>query len=283
MVENSRDYELLTRRVMADLLGLAPASLLEHDVKVQGKATAHQIDVLWEAPADFGGPVTVLFECKKHARRIEQKDLMAFRTVVDDVAAVRGATIGVFVVSSGYQSGAVNIASTYGIVILELREPRPSDLRGRVTDIDLTLKVQIPVITDWEIVASDESAKTDTAFRVSTDQRLVLADGRTFTLAEVVCEGVLDGFDEVQPQRIKRDFPSPANLLGTGIQIHSVSATVGAESFSENHHIGGAERFSLVLNATIPGASAFVMEDGQMRGDVETLRALLTMRDPDLG
>jgi len=34
-----------------------------------------------------------------------------------------------------------------------------------------------------------------------------------------------------------------------------------------------------VLNATIPGASAFLMDDGQMRGDIDALRALVNAPD----
>ena len=273
----ARDYELLTKRVMGVLLGLAPDSPLAHDVKVQGKATAHQIDVLWDAPANFGGPFTVLFECKKHARRIEQKDLMAFRTVVDDVAAVRGVALGVFVVSSGYQSGALNIASTYGIVILELREPRPSDMHGRITAIDFTFRIQVPVITDWEVVATSANAGDNTSARFAADHPVVLPDGRVTTLANIVSDGVIDGYDRVDAVRVTRNFAgNPAILDGTSIQIQSVSATVGAESIVRPLRIGGAERFSLVLNATIPGASAFMMDDGQMRGDVDSLRALVS-------
>lgn len=270
----AREYELLAKRVMEVLLGLAPDSPMEHDVRVEGRATAHQIDVLWEAPSAFGGPFTVLFECKKHEARIKQKDLLAFRTVIDDIAVVRGETLGVFVVWSGYQSGAVNVASTYGIVILELREPQPNDLRGRITGIDVTLTVQVPVITDWDIVATDADSDKRSA-RVLTGHRMLLPDGQVTSLGRLVTEGVLDGFDEVPPTRVTKDFASPAILEGTGIRIHSVSATVGAVCTTQTLQTGGAERFSLVLNATIPGASAFLMDDGQMRGDIDALRALV--------
>lgn len=215
----------------------------------------------------------MLFECKKHARRVEKKDLMAFRTLVDDVAAVRGETVGVFVVSSGYQSGAVNVASTYGIVILELREPTPDDLRGRALVTNLELKFQVPVITDWEIAASDPHATEYGNGRVSTDHPVVLPNGRVSTLIRIVTEGVLEGFDAIPPTRVTREFPDPAVFEGTSIRIHSVSAIVGAVSITQTIRSGGAERFSLVLNATIPGASAFVMDDGQIRGDVDALRA----------
>jgi hypothetical protein len=261
---------------MEALLGLAPDAPLAHDVKVQGRATTHQIDVLWEAPGAFGGPFTVLFECKKHARRVEQKDLMAFRTVVDDVAAVRGETLGVFVVSSGYQSGAVNIASTCGIVILELREPRPSDLNGRITAIDFTFKIQVPVITDGEVVVTSANADDDTSARFAADHPVVLPDGRVTTLTNIVSDGVIEGYDRVDPVRVTRNFAgNPAILQGTSIQIQSISATVGADSIVQPLRLGGAERFSLVLNATVPGASAFLMEDGKLSGDVDSLRALV--------
>lgn len=220
-VDEARDFELLTKHVMEVLLGLAPDAPLGHNVRVQGKAEHHQIDVLWEAPTAFGGPFTVLFECKKHARRVEKKDLMAFRTLVDDVAAVRGETVGVFVVSSGYQSGAVNIASTYGIVILELREPTPNDLRGRALVTSLELRIQVPVITGWDIVASGENAAENRAERVSTDHPVVLPDGSVSTLGRIVTEGVLEGFDAIPPRKVTREFSVPAVFEGTSVRIHS--------------------------------------------------------------
>lgn len=271
----SREYELLTRRVMSRVLDVAPESRLAHDVQVQGRATSHQIDVLWEAPKEFGGPFTVLFECKTHGRRIEQHDLLAFKAVVDDVRAFRGTTYGVFVVASGYQSGAKRVANTYDIVILELREPHPHDLRGRIAEVVLEIRGFMPTIGGWDVQATDGSGRDSGSLEVSTHHPVILPNGQVTTLADIVLEGALDGFAPVKPVEVVREFPEPAILAGTQVRIHRVAAMVGVQEQVTTTRIGGAERLSLTLNATLSGAFAFIMNDGQVLGDREALRSLL--------
>jgi hypothetical protein len=238
-------------------------------------ATSHQIDVLWEAPEEFGGPFTVLFECKTHGRRIEQHDLLAFKAVIDDVTALRGTTYGVFVVASGYQSGAKRVADTYDIIILELREPQPGDLRGRVSNIVLEIRAQVPSITAWDVQAFDVRGGPAQSLPVAKNHPVILPDGQVTSLIGIISEGVLDGFSSVASVEIVKEFPEPAILACTDIRITRVAALVRAEQAVTTTRIGGVEGFSLTLNATLSGASAFIMRDGNLRGDKEALRSLL--------
>ena len=57
--------------------------------------------------------------------------------------------------------------------------------------------------------------------------------------------------------------------------LDRVAALVRAEQAVTTTRIGGVEGFSLTLNATLSGASAFIMRDGNLRGDKEALRSLL--------
>ena len=280
MSAESDDYELLTKRIISDLLEVAPESPPLHNQRVAGKGATHQIDVLWEVPPELGGPCTAIFECKHHKRNVEQKDIIAFKGVVDDIAAVRGPTYGVFVVSSGYQKGARTFASTYDIVILELREPQEGDWHGRIRQIEITIHAQIPRITDWDIRADSGHADQNPPAGAFTDHPIVLPNGERTTLGKIVTEGTIQGFGAQEPVRVTRQLPQPATLEGTSIRIQSVSATVAAEQITLTSTVGGARLMSLVLNACIPGAAAFIRHDGHVFGDVDELRGLLLPRDP---
>jgi hypothetical protein len=72
-------------------------------VKIPGRATKHQIDVLWDINHD--GEQRVIFECRLYKSKIKQKDLLAFRTGIEDVQSPDRPVYGFMVTLTGYQSG----------------------------------------------------------------------------------------------------------------------------------------------------------------------------------
>jgi len=59
---------------------------------------------------------------------------------------------GAIVARTGFQSGALELASKYGIVLYELREPRESDWQGYMTGANLTLQLFSPVVRSLQFV-----------------------------------------------------------------------------------------------------------------------------------
>jgi len=83
VTEESAAYEDLTRHLIGRLGELRGVSSLrlERNVVIQGKATHHQIDVIWQFKVAGSDQVqTVLFECRHY--RSALKRLIPFQGVV---------------------------------------------------------------------------------------------------------------------------------------------------------------------------------------------------------
>lgn len=121
----STEYETLTQQLLRLITKRAPVTTtrLEHNVTLRGRSTSHQIDVLWEFAAAGGNTRRVLIEGRRYKYSLRQKEVFAFRGVVDDLNTVDLPTTGVMVTTSSYQSGAKGVARTYGVGILQMREP----------------------------------------------------------------------------------------------------------------------------------------------------------------
>ena len=67
---------------------------------------------------------------------------------------------GVIVSKTGFTPDAVSFAKYKNISIVELREPTDEDWKGRVKDICIALHIEVPNITDVEIVQPSTSQGT---------------------------------------------------------------------------------------------------------------------------
>ncbi len=142
------EYELLVERLVGQFSLRAGVSTerIQRDVLIKGRGTKNQIDVLWDLIDAADQPHRVVFEARSYRSRIKQGALHAFRSVVDDIQDPARPVTGVMVTTTGYQSGATGVASTYGLVVLELRSPIAADLADRVATIHVKFKTQVPMI-----------------------------------------------------------------------------------------------------------------------------------------
>jgi hypothetical protein len=127
-MNNGTDYEKLTQEIYQDLLekeGLTTE--VKHNIRVKGKATTHQIDIYWEYKI-AGVKHQVAIECKNYNKRISKSIIAAFHGILIDI----GNTNGIIVTKVGFQRGAKEFADHYGINLIELREPRPEDWKGKL-------------------------------------------------------------------------------------------------------------------------------------------------------
>lgn len=113
----SSDYELfvhaLLKQELAAVSGLEVVELAR-DVPMTGlSGYTHQIDVMYRLKI-WLTELLVLVECKQYAKRVGVDDLLEFRSRLDDLRAHKG----VFVTSSGYQSGALEFARANRISLL---------------------------------------------------------------------------------------------------------------------------------------------------------------------
>jgi hypothetical protein len=274
----SEAYEELTRDLVARLTerGSTITVRLDRDVRnVRGMATSHQIDVLWQYTSALSpGVQTVLFECRKHKNPIKQKDLLAFKGVIDDVAAYVGEdrfadVHGVMVTYTGYQSGARDVADTYGIDVLELREPNDVDFAGRASIFKVTAVVRTPMIVNVGIepANADEVDSERMVGGLLQDFELEHADGVREALADVLTRGVLSSLGEpARPmERVVRRFDPPVRLLLAGDQVTelvAVAADVGEAVAEEEIIIDARTRVARVLRDHLTDARIWFAHDG---------------------
>jgi hypothetical protein len=268
-------YEELTLSLVARLAERAPVTTtrLERDVELRGLATVNRVDVLWEFSDGAGRPMRVAFECRSYKRPINQQALHSWRSVVDDVSTPGTPTVGVMVTRAGYQSGARRVAETYGVIILELRNPDPRDLHGRLSAIHVTMEARTPAIRDLRIDSTDylgdEAADTITITSSLEDLELVAEAGERVSVVDALLAGELDPIDgEPTPfHLVTRTYEPPIVMLHLGrplVRVKSITATVGETAAAPTAFIvGGLEDVAYMLKETLGGRRVWFAADGR--------------------
>lgn len=271
---DSAEYERLVENLVGQLALRAGvrSERIVRDVHVPGRSTTNQIDVLWDFMDAQGQPHRVVFEARSYRKRVDQGKLHAFRSVVDDIQDAARPVTGVMVTTIGYQRGAKAIASTYGLVVLELRAPTDADFRNRLGKIVVTVGVQTPIIDDvmFEAVEVDEESFPAgleelgaLAIRVTED------DPDPESLEHVLCHGELGELGSPRPvHHVRRDFNPPAALFVRGRKaalVQAVTAQVGdVQAPPVTVTIGGAETIAWLLRDSLGEARAWIADDRQI-------------------
>lgn len=116
----SRHYELLVRNLIEqEMSGISGVELIEilHNAKMKGlSGYEHQIDITYRFRI-WKTEILVIVECKQYQKKAGVDDLLEFRSRVEDLRAHKG----IFVTSSGFQSGAVEFAQANRIALLIVR------------------------------------------------------------------------------------------------------------------------------------------------------------------
>lgn len=151
------EYEKLTQEIYQDLLkkeGLTTE--VKHNVKIKGKATTHQIDIYWEYKI-AGVKHQVAIECKNYNKRISKSIISAFHGILTDI----GNTNGIIVTKVGFQKGAKDYADHYGINLIELREPRPEDWKGKLRIVSTNVHAIEFNVKKWSIALDHDWCKSN--------------------------------------------------------------------------------------------------------------------------
>lgn len=270
MTPVSDEYEELARSLISQITHRATVQTvrLERDVHLQGEATGHQIDVLWEFRAAESAH-RILFECRHYGSTIKQKDILALKGVVDDLTSDGATTTtGVMVTLTGYQSGAKRVAETYGLIVLELRAPNDADVAGRLMKIEIALILRTPYVRDIRVQSSEPSATPRDFTAWGEDVHLETVSGERKRLVDVLLEGELAPFSAPPTpcHQVRRLFDPPAKLMVEDSVIASVDAieaTVGeTEADPYDMTVGGRENLAWLLKNTVTGSRAWFTTSG---------------------
>ena len=172
MTKKGIEYELFVKKIYECLNredGLSDIKV-QHDVKLTGASgVEHQIDIFWAF--DKGGiNYKVAIECKDYKGKVSKEKIAAFHDILHDIGNIHG----VFVSKNGFQSGAREYASKYGIQIMEIRHPDNADWEGRIKEIQIVLRILTIEHERVHILINEEEIKS---MGISvTDKEAILAN-----------------------------------------------------------------------------------------------------------
>jgi hypothetical protein len=151
------DYEKFTQEVYQSLIdaqGLGTIKV-QHNIKIKGKSgQKHQIDVYWEYVI-AGVKHCTAIECKNYNKEVSVGRVRDFYGVLSDIGNING----IIVSKEGFQKGALDYASHYGINVKEIREPRDVDWKGRIRSIEINPTMVLPHIKNRFISIDEEWVK----------------------------------------------------------------------------------------------------------------------------
>jgi hypothetical protein len=122
-VNNGKAYERFAARALISCFSL-PQSAVKRNLILPGASGAgHEIDILFRFPESKNFAAV---ECKNHRKPLGMQLVSAFHGVLQDIRAALPpdeSLLGIMAASGGFQSGAVEMAKQFRILLLEIRKP----------------------------------------------------------------------------------------------------------------------------------------------------------------
>lgn len=135
-------YEKLVQHIYQQIVNCSGIDTItvQHNVTLKGKTTTHQLDVYWEFA--LGGIVyRTAIQAKDWASKVPQGAMLTFKAVLDDLP---NGTKGIFIAKSGFQSGAIEVATAHGISIYTFRPAAGENWNGHVPTVSAVLRLRTP-------------------------------------------------------------------------------------------------------------------------------------------
>lgn len=135
-------YERLVQHIYRQITNCSGIHTIDvqHDIVLQGKTTSHQIDVYWKF-ALGGISYRTIIQAKDWATKVKKAQMLTFKGVLDDMPY---GTKGIFITKTGYQPGAIEVATANGIPIYTFRPAAEENWAGQVPVIRAALRVRTP-------------------------------------------------------------------------------------------------------------------------------------------
>lgn len=187
MSKSGEEYEILVKNIYDEILKNEDIDNIkvEHNVKIKGKSTTHQIDVYWEHRIG-NSEYRMIIQAKDWKYPVPQKEVLALAKIVEDLPT---GTKGVFISRSGYQEGAINVAKVYGIDIYELRKPDFKDFKDKIMKVQINISIEIPHYENMSIVVNKDKSPnvTERSLRIDGNTIIYEKNGNK-TIKEIILE-----------------------------------------------------------------------------------------------
>ena len=151
------DYEKLAQEIYQTLINNQSLTIdVQHNKKIKGKASEHQIDVYWEYNI-AGVTHKVAIECKNYNSSIPIGKVRDFYAVLSDIGNING----IMVTKKGYQRGAKEFAEHYGINLMIIRKPIKKDWHRRTKTINIDMQMTSHNVTERQPLIDEEWARAN--------------------------------------------------------------------------------------------------------------------------
>lgn len=266
MPKQGEEYERFVQDVYKVLNandGLNDA-VVQHNVKLQGLSREHQIDVYWQFSY---GTVTyrVAVECKDYQKPVTAEKIEAFRSTLLDIGNIQG----IFASRSGFQSGAQQVAKSYGIQLMQIREPLSSDWDGYIKDryINYTFRnvqnVRPIILVDLEWVEQNRIDKEKVTEFHSAPKRTFVVMNRglptecKISFSELISKLPCDeeGSNKVFTWKYEDAYFEYDNIL---MKIKGIKFEYDVRFSHEQQHFDAMNMAKAVVNNVITGKSLLI-------------------------
>lgn len=265
---NWKSYEDVVRYIYEQLGKAARVRVVcsGSSCKVKGKSgVEHQIDVLTEHNDGLHTYRTAI-ECKYWADKVQKDTVTKLAEILEDALIEKG----VIVSKTGFTPDAVSFAKYKNISIVELREPTDEDWKGRVKDICIALHIEVPNITDVEIVQPSTSQGTPLKIAALSSDIVFEAQQQRQSLHELI-DGELRNIQWNGADAFHREvkLPDGAVLRVEGesftAPVQTVRFKVTTTHLEHKIDIRGADYVSMIMHSIFEGKKFIIDKNGHIR------------------
>jgi hypothetical protein len=256
-------------------------SSITHNVRLRGdgKETVHQIDVLLTR----GSIATrAIIECrdKVEGNLVALDEARSFATVARQLNAD-----GIIVTTTDFTQGAQSLARDEGLKLFTLRPFLPADQEGRLTRINVQMRVVQPTPVDVRVSSPPESDIAPGNVPVEMDSAITSgSDAQTLRhlLAEQM-DAPLEGEVPVGLQTSTRTFTPPVtvDVNGRVLKIDRLEVDYRIGVATHEFTIDAGERVAELILKPLDGSRDRVIWNNELRRyEVVRPSGLVTRRDP---
>lgn len=266
MSKQGEEYERFVQDVYKVLNandGLSNA-VVQHNVKLKGVSREHQIDVYWQFSY---GTVTyrVAVECKDYKNPVTAEKIEALRSTLLDIGNIQG----IFASRNGFQSGAEQVAKTYGIQLMQIREPLASDWNGFIKDIYINyifrsvINVRPIILVDLEWAEENGISKENLPnFSSMSDRTFVVTNKGLVTEHRISFYDIINKLPSKEKGKnivhIEKYDNAYVEYNEICIKIKGIKFIYDVRFSYEQRHIDAMDLAKAVVNNVITGESLLI-------------------------
>lgn len=219
------------------------------------------------------GTVTyrVAVECKDYKNPVTAEKIEAFRATLLDIGDIHG----IFAARNGFQSGAQKVAKTYGIQLVQIREPLESDWRGYIKDIHINytfrfvVNVRPHIYVNKEWIEENEIKQKIAGFKEKSDQTYIVKNKGLTNEDRITVKQLIDKLPSDEEGRDRRYLFEFDNAYleyeDEYIKIDKIEFTYDVEFSYDTQHISMMNMARAIVNNVITGESFLIDITGNVK------------------